>query len=419
MTRKEHVLVIGAGAAGLIAATKIAGHYGVTIIEARDRPGGRIHTIGNAAGEGALESGAEFVHGDLPLTNTLIREAGLTKIKVEGAMYRKENGRWKKQDEMIEGWDEMLALMKNLPVHVTMQEFMDKHYPPDKHPELRKQMTAYVQGFDLASVGEVSARSLYDEWSAEEEQYRVKEGYSSIINYLVQQLTQKGGDFHFSERATGIHWSANKVTVSTESGREFNGTRLLGAVPVSILGNPALLPFYPAIPLYTQSASAIGFGPVVKILFEFSEPFWKKDTGFIFADEAIPTWWTQNPIKNGLLTGWAGGPDAQRIFNFRDDEIKDVGLKCLANIYDISSENLRTNLLRSNVFNWIRDKNCLGAYSYARPASKEARKTLSQPVDNTLFFAGEGIFDGAYPGTVEAAFHTGMRAASDILASFR
>jgi monoamine oxidase len=66
-------LIVGAGAAGLMAAGELAraGEH-VTIVEARDRCGGRIYPLPGYSAEG----GAEFVHGVAKVTRALMREAG-------------------------------------------------------------------------------------------------------------------------------------------------------------------------------------------------------------------------------------------------------------------------------------------------------------------------------------------------------
>src|ERR1044072_2802174 len=78
MTGRDHyeVIIIGAGAAGLAAARHLA-QAGIKplIIEARDRIGGRVHTI--RENDVPVELGAEFIHGNPPASFEIVREAGL------------------------------------------------------------------------------------------------------------------------------------------------------------------------------------------------------------------------------------------------------------------------------------------------------------------------------------------------------
>ena len=84
----EHIVIVGAGAAGLIAARELArAAKKVTILEARDRCGGRIQPLPASQFGYAAEGGAEFVHGEAPITRGLLREAGLSLQAIEGAQW--------------------------------------------------------------------------------------------------------------------------------------------------------------------------------------------------------------------------------------------------------------------------------------------------------------------------------------------
>src|SRR5205814_6127959 len=90
MTRPpaEHIIVIGAGAAGLMAARELArAGKRVTILEARDRCGGRIHPLPASAFGYPADGGAEFVHGEAPVTRGLLSEAGLSMRTIEGTQW--------------------------------------------------------------------------------------------------------------------------------------------------------------------------------------------------------------------------------------------------------------------------------------------------------------------------------------------
>src|SRR5215469_10815954 len=88
-----HVLIIGAGAAGLMAARELAGAgRKVTILESRDRCGGRIHPLSAQIFGYPAEGGAEFIHGEAPVTRALMRAARLTVSPVEGKRWSVRGG---------------------------------------------------------------------------------------------------------------------------------------------------------------------------------------------------------------------------------------------------------------------------------------------------------------------------------------
>src|SRR5438552_16772211 len=95
MTRQHltNFLIVGAGAAGLIAARELArAGKRVTVVEARERCGGRIYTLAAEEFGYLAEGGAEFVHGAAPVTRASMREAGLSLLPIKGTRWRARNG---------------------------------------------------------------------------------------------------------------------------------------------------------------------------------------------------------------------------------------------------------------------------------------------------------------------------------------
>jgi monoamine oxidase len=91
--RTIDVAIVGAGAAGLIAAHELLRHgLRVVVLEARNRTGGRILTR-RPAGASPVELGAEFVHGDAPLTARLLRGARISAVDVAGEHWSARRGR--------------------------------------------------------------------------------------------------------------------------------------------------------------------------------------------------------------------------------------------------------------------------------------------------------------------------------------
>src|SRR6478736_4492194 len=102
----NNIIIIGAGAAGLMAARTLSKKgKSVNVIEARDRIGGRIHTINGEGFSQPVETGAEFMHGELPITMKLMKEAGVSYRKGGGKMWSLEKGHLEEVGSFDDNWE--------------------------------------------------------------------------------------------------------------------------------------------------------------------------------------------------------------------------------------------------------------------------------------------------------------------------
>ena len=409
MRTSEEIIIIGAGVAGLIAARELSAHHTVTVLEARDTIGGRIQTVYRDSVKSA-ETGAEFVHGELPITLGLLQEAGLSYYNIYGKMFHVQDGKWDAQHEMIEDWDGLLEKMNSIPADTTMQVFLDEHYPGEQYTGLRENVQAFVQGYDLADMTKVSVKALYSEWTHESDKnFRIDQGYTAMIRFLETVCLRQQSRIITRAVVRHIEWSAGTVKVTTTAGTTYTGNRVIITVPLGILQQGSIS-FSPALPDHMAAAHHIGWGTVIKTVLQFKEPFWEKhaaQAGFIFGEAVIPTWWTQLPDKAPVLTGWLGGPPAVPHLHKTNEELLELALQSLAIICTESTDFLKAQLIDSHISNWATDPHITGAYSYSTPATAAAQVLLNTPVEETIYFAGEALYQGASPGTVEAALNSG------------
>jgi monoamine oxidase len=190
--------------------------------------------------------------------------------------------------------------------------------------------------------------------------------------------------------------------------------------------------FVPELPEDKQNAiRELEMGQVVRIVLRFRKRFWEdldipgtgaredlEQLGFIHYPEApIPTWWTLLPIRAPILVGWTGGPNAERLLTRRlvdGGEILGKAMSSLHQIFGIAESKLRELLVASYTHDWHSDPFARGAYAYLPVNGLAAQQTLSHPVDDTLFFAGEATSVG-HIGTVHGAIESGQRAAREVL----
>lgn len=219
-----------------------------------------------------------------------------------------------------------------------------------------------------------------------------------------------------------LQWKKSQVTATTETG-VFRGRKAVITVPIGVLQTEGIL-FSPSLPQVTEIAQRLGFGHVVKILFGCQTAFWKQqqvtggkdlgDLGFLFSEEEIPTWWTHYPAGDNMLTGWLGGPRANQLQSLTGDEIRLKAIKALSKILHLDLEMLRQKLQEIWHYNWSADPHFCGAYSYEVVGGVELILQLQQPVEETLYFCGEGLHSGPQIGTVEAALQSAQHTVQQV-----
>jgi len=412
----DPILIIGAGAAGLMAAYELSGAgLPVVVIEAMDRPGGRIHTIHGEGFSTPVEGGAEFVHGSLPITLGLLKAAGIPYSVVKGNMRRVRKGQWIEEDLFSGDWDELLLRMEELKEDMPIENFLQTWFADERYALLRDSIRGFAEGYDLVDVRRASTLALYHEWQEEgQAEFRLDGGYDKLVEYLIEQCLTRGCVIRYGAPVVEIQWRTGRVEVSCASGHRFTGVRLITTVSLGVLqigpGLTGALQFTPEIPAYRQAVREMGFGEVIKVLMEFREPFWSEkgdSLGFILSDETVPTWWTQSSSGSHLLTAWV---PARAMHDFRvlDDRTKlEACIRSLSGIFGVEMSLLRSLLVAFKVCDWTQIPYVRGGYSYETVGSETARARMRQPVDDTLYFAGEALYEGTSLATVEAALHSG------------
>lgn len=424
MTReRETVIIIGGGACGLKAAKILSKDRKVILLEANTRLGGRIHTSDAGGFSIPMERGAEFIHGDLRATMKLLKKAGISYEPHEGSIVRVRNGHWEAMDEGFEGWDDLLRKMKRARQDMSLQEFLDIHFPGDEYAALRSYASDFAEGFNLADTHMASIKSLYAEWTTQQETtYTVNGGYAGLIDYLQDECRRRGVEIHTGNRVVHIDWKPGEVSARTMNGETFLGSRAIVTVPAGILQGTrggAAISFDPVPAEHLNAFRQVGYGPVIKVILEFREPFWKsrrEEMAFLLSNNIIPTWWPRSINSHHFLVGWKGGPQVLSLVDHDEASILQLSLESLSSIFQIPRMGLEDLLIHGTACNWQKNEFAEGGYSYSLPESGRAKEILNTPVEDTLYFAGEALYDGKAGATVEAALLSGRAVARRVRA---
>ena len=423
-TGSQDVIVIGAGMAGLTAARSLAeAGLKVLVIEAQDRVGGRIWT--KHLGDEAIELGAEFVHGRPPELWALIEEAGVETYERDGAQACFEDGVLKDcGHEMEDVFDPLEELEGFSGPDMSFAEYLDRE---GTLQEDRAALIGYVEGFNAADHREVSVLSLGAQQKAEDaigsdHNYHIRGGYDQLPAFLAERLEELGCRVLLGTPVNEIRWQQGRVEVATASG-SFSASKAIITLPLAVLqrGDVTITP-RPDSTL--QAAGLLRMGQARRFTLLFRERFWESLTpqpalaqlSFLFAfSEMPPVWWTPHPEKSKTITGWVGGPRSGALAQLNQEQLGQRACATLAKIFHVDERRIAGLLEGCYSHNWLEDRYTHGAYSYVAAGGLEASRRMTEPVANTLFFAGEHTDVTGHWGTVHAAMRSGLRAAEQAL----
>ncbi len=431
--KAEHVIVVGAGMAGLVAARLLHDSgFTVTVLEARGRVGGRTWTDDSLGAP--LDLGGSWVHGvdgnpltlwcdklGIPLVESqgdrlLIDERAKVKTR-DGQRKRAILGRAAFNTAMAwASWKSKAMTLSKGPRSISVKQAVDPLLHASWLPEIDKLVIAtFVEGSEGVQGAPYDAIAAEEWWPTEglERNAQPKGGYASLVDDAARQLS-----IWRSAPVERVAWSDRGVTAILKGGATVEADRAVIAVPLGLLraGLPTLDPLPPVEQQKAIGRIGYGAGILGKIYLRFPHRFWPEQPKWFGRLPDSPdrrgtfNTWVSHVGETGLpiLLSFSNGATAARLDrSASDEEVKEVAMSSLRKMFgnDIPEP---VGMLYPR---WLSDPWSQGGYSYPGLGSTaEDRETYARPLGNRVFFAGEATEPVEY-GTVHAALWSGEQTA--------
>ena len=417
------VLVIGAGIAGLSAAyyLKRAG-VDATILEARDRVGGRVWTDREFA-DIPVEFGAELIHGRTADVNTWewVNRLGLSTWhwnKTDDSMIRLEDGRWMTMGaarqvspalDVTRSWE--LGDAPEPRDDESLQCYLGRIGFTNEQLRYVQRSFSNAEGESMRYLNAKAHAHLFKDADAEDDysDHRILDGYDAYYQGLADGL-----DIRLKSVVREIDWS-DGVQVTTESQETIEGDAAVITLPVGVL-KAAAVNFLPELPAVKREALAgLKMGPVMKMVYQFAEPILDPAIGAIYAKDNPPMWWSPSLGRDEGAVVWTAfftGDYARDMLTLGEAAALEKGMETLRT--EIGKPDLR--YLKARWVNWPEDAFALGGYSVCLPGHYDARDKLALPTP-PLYWAGEASAPHHLTAMVHGAYFSGKRAAAEIIES--
>ena len=404
------VVVVGAGAAGVGAGRHlVAAGLDVIVLEARDRLGGRAHSVATALGI-PVDIGCEWLHSAErnPWTG-IARDLGFEideTLPDWGQRVSWHFGKAAQRDWMAarEAFDERCARAAK---------------ERDDRPEsalleaggrwngLLRAISTWANGTELERVS-VKDHDRYDNSMYN---FRVPRGYGTLISAYGAELPVRFGCI--VER---IDHSGRAITVSTNQG-EITTQAVIVTLPTNLLAAESIR-FTPALPDKIAAASGLPLGIADKLFLAVDGAVddLPRDRHLIGKTDRAETGGYQlRPHGWPAIGAYFGGQFAAGLEREGPAGMAGFAIDELVGLFGAGIRARLTPLASSA---WVLDPLATGSYSCALPGHADDREILAAPIDERLFFAGEAC-SIAFFGTAHGAFITAVAAAERIVAAQR
>jgi monoamine oxidase len=400
------IAIVGAGAAGLGAARALEkSGLSVLVLEARERVGGRGHTILAAPGI-TFDVGCGWLHS--ADRNSFVPIAEKLDFEVD-----KTRPPWREQ-----GFDAVFPQQQRLDFIRALDEFYDRAEqaarggldrpassclePGNRWNPMIDAISTYVNGSELGRVSILDMEAYEDSGI----NWRVRRGYGALMAAYGAPCP-----LSLDTQVLLIDHSGPRLRIETSKGT-VSAAKAIVTVPTDLIAEQSIR-FHPALPAKVDAARGLPLGLADKVTLGLDRPEALPSDGSLRGATMRTAMGAYHlrPFGQACIEGFFGGRFARELEDAGDGAL---GAQAIDEIVAMLGSDYRLRLKPLAQSRWAHDPFARGSYSHALPGHAGARAVLAAPVDGRLFFAGEATSPNFF-STAHGARDSGERAAREAI----
>jgi monoamine oxidase len=400
------VTIIGAGAAGLGAAHALKDSgLSSLVLEARERVGGRGHTV-MAAPDVVFDVGCGWLHS--ADRNSFVKIAQELNFEVDKHLPPWRERAYGKAFPQVDR-EEFIRALEEFYERTSQAAKQGEDIPAGRYLERGNRwnpmidaISSYVNGRELDQVSLIDMES-YEDTNIN---WRVRRGYGALMAAYGAALP-----LAFNCVVTLIDHSGKQLRIETSQGTLTTDKAII-TVPTNLIADQAIR-FYPALPEKVDAATNLPLGLADKVVLSLTEPEALPKEGNLRGATMRTEMGTYHlrPFGQPCIEGFFGGRYAKTLEDAGDGAIAAASID---EIVSFLGSDFRCKLRPLKESRWAHDPFARGSYSHALPGHAGKRAVLAAPVDGRLFFAGEATSPNFFT-TAHGARDSGERAAKEVL----